>query len=69
MTGAPAEKVVVTRSDTPRACISTGGGEASASFKAISWNVAGLRKLVEDRPHVLKKVIDAEQPEVLAMMV
>ncbi len=69
MTGAPAEKVAVARSDTPRACINASEEKASASFKAISWNVAGLRKLVEDRPHVLKKVIDAEQPEVLAMMV
>ena len=37
------------------------------TFKAISWNVAGLRALIEKQPEMFRKIVDAEQPDVIAL--
>ena len=37
------------------------------TFKAISWNVAGLRALMEKQPEMFRRIVDAEQPDVIAL--
>ena len=37
------------------------------TFKAISWNVAGLRALIEKQPEMFRRIVDAEQPDVIAL--
>lgn len=37
--------------------------------KILSWNVAGLRGVLKKDPEALKKLIEAEQPDVLCLQV
>jgi hypothetical protein len=37
------------------------------TFKAVSWNVAGLRSLMDKNPGLLRKIVDEEQPDVFSL--
>jgi len=60
---APAEKSVLPRSEMPRRPAVSG-----PSFKALSWNVAGLRGLLNNgNGGVLRALVEAEQPDLLCL--
>jgi exodeoxyribonuclease-3/AP endonuclease-1 len=41
--------------------------DGRATFKALAWNVAGLRALMEKNPGTLRAIVDAERPDVLCL--
>jgi hypothetical protein len=58
-----AEKTVFERTQTPRrACPPEG-----ASFRALSWNVAGLRALLSNGTSALKQLVEEERPDLLCL--
>ena len=63
---APAEKEVVPRTPTPRAPPPAGG---AATFKVLSWNVAGLRALLNDgkKGKVLQDLVAQESPDAVCL--
>ena len=38
-----------------------------AGFKVLSWNVAGLRALLKKDPTAIRRLVDAEQADVLCL--
>ena len=54
---------IIPQDPAPRQPIPSG----TKTFKAISWNVAGLRALMEKQPEMFRRIVDAEQPDVIAL--
>ena len=63
---APKERTVFERDDTPRQIAIDLVDEKH--LKAMTWNVAGLRPLLNNAPEVLRGVVDKEKPDLLCLI-
>jgi exodeoxyribonuclease III len=58
---------VIPQSDAPRAEPPGSTPPGAKRFKAISWNVAGLRALLDKNSHTLRRIADVESPDVICV--
>jgi hypothetical protein len=63
---APA-RVILPRGDTPRLSTAQLPEGASAWFRVLSWNVAGLRGLLKKGDGILRRLVEEERPHVLCL--
>ena len=57
---------IIPQDEAPRQVLNDSRKDSSP-FKAVSWNVAGLRALMDKNPQMLRKIVDTEQPDVIAL--
>jgi len=63
---APKERPVFERTETPRRCDPS--KEDERHFKAMAWNVAGLRPLLNNAPEALTRLVEKEKPDLLCLI-
>ena len=62
-TAAKPSSSALERARTPRRSVPEGRG----AFKAIAWNVAGLRSFADKNPDALRKMIEREAPDAIVL--
>lgn len=55
------------RQHPPSPSAGSNAADGRVGFKAVAWNVAGLRSLLEKQPGMLRRIVEAESPDVICM--